>query len=714
MQFANNILTFTTKEERDAYLKAVIIAAQMHEKPLEPSDMLSKLEGLEDEPWSMELLRALKDAGYKAAWKEFKQDKELKEIPMPFIAFVDAKLYIIAKNNTEDILALDVETGKPTILKCSEVEEKWERVALLMRPKLSLKELPKQFGLAWFLPVFWKFRRYFYEVLAASCLLQIFALISPLFTQVIIDKVLVHKGLSTLDVLAAGLIFIAFFNMVLGYLRTFIFTSLTNKVDVILGAKLYAHITGLPIRYFESHRVGETIARVKELENIRSFISGSSLVLILDTSFCFIFIIAMFWYSKLLCLVALAVIPFMVLLNVIATPIYRKRIADKFEANAESQSFLVESVTGAETVKTLALEQRFVRRWEDLLGHYVKKSFDVNNTANAANSIGGFLQQLSTLLILWVGARLVIAGDLSVGQLVAFQMLAGQVSGPILRLVGVWQQFQQVRISIDRIGDILNLKTEGENRGEKAEIKAGKITFDKVSFRYGVDDPQVLKNISLAMAPGVMVGIVGPSGSGKSTFAKLLQRLYDPEEGRILVDDIDISKYNPAAYRRQIGTVLQENFLFHGSVRDNIAIAKPSAGKEEIEQAAKMSGAYDFIMQMKKGFDTLVGERGDSLSGGQRQKLAISRALLLQPRILIFDEATSALDALSEKEVLAQINKLRQGRTVVMISHRLSAVRNADMILVMKDGRIVEHGNHQQLLDKDGLYAQMYHEQEGV
>lgn len=714
MYFHENLEILTTNEECAEYLKAVVIASQIHEKPLEGSDLLASLEGLESEAWSRELLRVLQASGYKAAWKQYADDKELKSIPMPFISRIKDKLYVVAKNNGEEVLALDVASGKPVVMTCVEVKSDWDGVVMLMRPKLNLKELPKQFGLDWFLPVFWKFRRYFYEVLAASFLLQIFALISPLFTQVIIDKVLVHKGLSTLDVLAAGLLFIALFNMILGYLRTYIFTTLTNKVDVILGAKLFAHITGLPIRYFENHRVGETIARVKELENIRSFISGSSLVLILDTAFCFIFIIAMFWYNKLLCLVALSIIPFMVILNVLVTPIYRKRINDKFEAGAESQSFLVESITGAETVKSLALEQRFVRRWEDLLGHYVKTSFNVNNMANVANSIGGFLQQVSNLLILWVGARLCISGELSVGQLVAFQMLAGQVSGPVLRLVGVWQQFQQVRISIERIGDILNLKSEGENRGEKAEIRAGKITFDKISFRYSNDGPQVLKNISLTMAPGVMVGIVGPSGSGKSTFAKLLQRLYDPEDGRILVDDIDISKYSPAAYRRQIGSVLQENYLFHGTVRDNIAIAKPGATKEEIEQAARMSGAYDFIMQMKNGFDTLVGERGDSLSGGQRQKLAISRALLLNPRILIFDEATSALDALSEKEVLTQVEKLRQGRTVLMIAHRLSAVRKADMILVMKNGNIVEYGKHEQLLNNNGLYAQMYHEQEGV
>ena len=709
-----DIFNFSAENSKKLFLASVILSAQVLEKHLDVSDLETKLAGLSEDKWAWEVLKTLQDFGFKAKWKTYKADVQLTELPMPCVIQKENTFLVLLRHNTEEILAFDMQANKPVALKINEAQATWDKKAFLIAAKIKLTELPSHFGLGWFIPAFWQFKRFFYEVLAASCLLQIFMLITPLFTQVIIDKVLVHNGLSTLDVLMIGLIFIAICQMILGYLRTYIFSTLTNKVDVILGSRLYSHIVSLPIRYFESHRVGETVARVKELENIRQFVSGSSLVLIIDTAFCFIFILAMFWYSKILCLVALLMIPFMVLLNVIVTPIYRKRISDKFEAGAESQSFLVESITGAATVKTLALEQHFTRRWNDLLGHYVKTSFNVVNTANMANSIGGFLQQLSTFLILWVGARLVMANELSVGQLVAFQMLSGQVSGPILRLVSVWQQFQQVRISIDRIGDIMNLTSEGVGRSEQSMFRRGELFFDKVSFRYNIDEPQVVKNISLKIAAGMTVGIVGPSGSGKSTFAKLLQGLYDPEEGRIMVDNVDISTYAPSAYRRQIGTVLQENFLFCGTIRENIGIAKPGASNEEIRLAAELSGAHEFIMKMKKGYDTIIGERGDSLSGGQRQKLAISRALLLNPKILILDEATSALDALSEREVMSHVQKLRGSRTILMIAHRLSTVRNADVILVMRDGHIIEYGNHNELLQQNGLYTQMYREQEGL
>lgn len=715
MKSVNDTVTFTDDGQREQFVKAILIHSQLADAPIEESVLRDRLAGVAPDQWHLELLRILKEFEFKAKWLQYRpEEKPIEELSLPFITRVNGSFVVLMKRNDKQVLFYSIEQKRLMVLPVDEFRQQWDGAAFFMSPKLKLDKLPKRFNLQWFMPVFWKFRRFFYEVLVASCLLQVFTLITPLFTQVIIDKVLVHRGLSTLDVLMTGLIIIAAFQMVLGYLRTYIFTVLTNKVDVVLGARLYNHIVSLPLRYFESRRVGETVARVKELETIRSFISGSSLVLIIDTAFCFIFIIAMFWYSPLLCLVAIALIPFMVLLNLIATPIYRRRIQTKFEANAESQSFLVESVTGAATVKALALEQKFSRRWEDLLGHYVKTSFDVNNVANVANSLGGFLQHLSTLLILWVGAHQVMAGKLSVGQLVAFQMLAGQVSGPVLRLVGVWQQFQQTRISIDRIGDIMNLPKESEGRGEMSPIRKGEIFFEKVSFRYNHDEPLAVKNINVKLAPGVMVGIVGPSGSGKSTLVKLLQRMYDLEEGRIFVDNIDISKYNPAAYRRQIGTVLQENYLFCGTVRENIAIARPGATMAEVEQAARMSGAHDFIVQMKAGYDTVIGERGDSLSGGQRQKIAISRAMLVNPRILIFDEATSALDALSEKDVLESIQKVRQNRTVLMIAHRLAAVQKADVILVMNKGIIVEYGTHQQLMQHNGMYATMYREQEGT
>ena len=704
------IYNYGSEELCKKFLFAVFIQSQVQEKPL-PQDLITdRMAGLSGEQFSTELLRVIKEYNYKAKWKTFK-NKNIWDLPFPFIIRYENTFLVMLRYSDDKLTAFNIDEKRIVTIPVKNIS--WDNVAFFMIPKFTLKELPQKFNLHWFFPVFWKFRRFFYEVMVASCVLQIFTLITPLFTQVIIDKVLVHKGVSTLDVLMAGLLVIGIFQMILGYLRTYIFTIMTNKVDVILGARLYDHIVGLPMRYFESRKVGETVARVKELETIRSFIGSSSLILLLDTAFCIIFIIAMYWYSPKLCLVALSMLPFMVLLNLIATPIFRERIQKMFEANAENQSFLVESVTGAATVKTLALERKFTRKWEDLLGTYVKKSFDVNNVANIANSIGGFLQQASTLLILWFGAHMVMDGALSVGQLVAFQMLSGQVFSPVLRLVNTWQQFQQVRVSIERIGDIMNIPKESGLQGEVSVIKQGEVYFDKVTFRYDPESEPAVKNISLKIAPGVMVGIVGPSGSGKSTLMKLLQRLYIPESGRILVDGTDISKLDPSAYRRQIGTVLQENYLFAGTVRDNISIARPNVTEDEIKMVSKMADADDFITSLKDGYNTVIGERGDSLSGGQRQKIAIARALLMDPKILVFDEATSALDALSEKEVLNTILRIRQNRTLLMISHRLASVRNADIILVMSNGRVVEYGTHEQLMDKKGLYRFMYEQQEG-
>ena len=363
MKSANDTITFTDDGQREQFVKAVLIHSQLAEAPIEESVLRDKLAGLAPDKWHLEFLRILKEFEFKAKWLCYDpQEKSIEELSLPFIARINGSFVVLMKRNDKQVLFYSIEQKRPMVLLVEEFRQQWDGYAFFMTSKLKLDKLPKRFNLQWFMPVFLKFRRFFYEVLVASCLLQVFTLITPLFTQVIIDKVLVHKGLSTLDVLMTGLIIIAVFQMVLGYLRTYIFTVLTNKVDVVLGARLYNHLVSLPLRYFESRRVGETVARVKELETIRSFISGSSLVLIIDTAFCFIFIIAMFWYSPLLCLVAVALIPFMVLLNLIATPIYRKRIQTKFEANAESQSFLVESVTGASTVKALALEQKFTRR----------------------------------------------------------------------------------------------------------------------------------------------------------------------------------------------------------------------------------------------------------------------------------------------------------------------------------------------------------------
>ena len=547
-----------------------------------------------------------------------------------------------------------------------------------------------------------------------SFFLQTFGLITPLFSQVIIDKVLVHKGLSTLDVLVIGLFLINVFEMVLNVTRTYVFSHTTNRVDVILGAKLFKHLLALPLPYFEARTVGSTIARIRELETIRSFITGTALTVVLDLIFTIVFIAVMFFYSPTLTLISLAALPFFIALSAMATPAIRERLNRKFERNAENQSYLVEMVTGIQTVKSLAIEPQLNGRWEGMLANYVRASFRAGFLSSLAGGVAQLIQKTSTLAILWFGARMVMKGDFTVGQLIAFQMLSGRVTEPILRLATLWQDFQQVRVSIERLGEVLNFPAEPESTPGRSSLGRvrGRIEFDHVQFRYKMDGPPILDDINLVIEPGTTVGIVGRSGSGKSTLTKLVQRFYVPVNGRVLVDGVDLAQVNPPWLRRQIGVVLQESFLFNRSIRDNIAVVDTAAPLDRIIAAAKLAGAHDFIMELPDAYDTLVSERGASLSGGQRQRIAIARTLMTNPRILIFDEATSALDYESERIIQHNLQDICRGRTVFIIAHRLSTVRMANVIIAMDRGRIVERGTHDELLgNADGLYSFLYRQQ---
>lgn len=640
----------------------------------------------------------------------------LKDIVLPAIGKDhQGHYFILAQYDAErgKILMQSPAENRPRTITSIELTEFWSGDLILVTKRSLLPGMSGKFDISWFIPAIVKHKKLLGEVLLASFFIQLFALITPLFFQVIIDKVLVHRGLTTLDVLALGLLAISVFDVVLNGLRTYLFSHTTNRVDVILGSTLFRHLTSLPIAYFQCRQVGTTVARVRELETIRNFITGSALTLVIDLFFTVVFFVVMYFYSPTLFWVVLGSIPFYIVLSVFVTPILRRRLDEKFKRSAENQAFLVESVAGVETLKASAVEPQMQRRWEEQLAGYVSASFRSQNLGNIASQVAQFINKVVTVLILWFGARLVITGHLSVGQLIAFNMLAGRVSSPILRLVQLWQDFQQASLSIERLGDILNTPTEpghNPNRTILPQIK-GHVQFEHVSFRYHPDQPQVLNNINLTVNPSEVIGIVGRSGSGKSTLAKLVQRLYVPESGRILIDGVDLSLVQSAWLRRQVGVVLQENYLFSRSVKDNIALADPGIPVGRVIEAAKLAGAHAFILELPEGYDTKIEEQGRNLSSRQKQRIAIARALLTNPRILIFDEATSALDYESESIIQGNMRAIVNNRTVFIIAHRLPTVRNADRIIVIDKGRIIEQGNHETLIKHGGLYAKLHFHQ---
>lgn len=663
-----------------------------------------------------EMLRCAKAFGLKARVSATNWSR-LATTPMPALAALrDGGFLLLGKAGEDKVIVLEPGRPAPMVMARAELEAVWDGRVLLMTKRAGLADLSRQFDITWFLGAVHKYRRLLSEVLIASFFLQLFALVSPLFFQVVVDKVLVHRSLSTLEVLAVGLIAIALFETILGILRTYLFSHTTNRIDVELGARLFRHLLALPIGYFQARRVGDSVARVRELENIRNFLTSSGLTLVIDLFFTSVFIAVLFFYSPLLTWIVLASFPFYVGISAAATPLFQKRLDEKFKRGAENQAFLVESVTGIETLKAMAIEPQMQRRWEEQLAGYVTASFRVTSLGNVASQIVQFVSKLVSAAILYFGAKLVISGDLSVGELIAFNLLAGRVSAPVLRLAQVWQDFHQARLSVNRLGDILNTAPEPIYNPGKMGLAAirGHISFENVSFRYRIDGQKVLHDINLDVPAGQVIGIVGTSGSGKSTLAKLVQRLYLPEIGRVLIDGVDVAQVDPAQLRRQIGVVLQDSMLFNCSIRDNIALVDPAVPAENVIAAATLAGAHDFILQLPEGYDTVVGERGSSLSGGQRQRIAIARALISDPRILIFDEATSALDYESESIVQKNMVQMSQGRTVLIIAHRLSALRLADRVITIERGRLIEDGSHQELIRAGGRYAKLYRLQAGL
>jgi subfamily B ATP-binding cassette protein HlyB/CyaB len=662
-----------------------------------------------------DLLRAAKHLGFKAGVVDGEWVR-LSVIPLPVIAQrKDGCYLVLAKADADKVLIQDPLEERPIVLSRADFEEVWSGRLLLLTKRAGLRPEDRKFDFTWFIPAIVKYRKHFGEVLLASFFIQLFALLTPLFTQVVIDKVLVHKGMTTLHVLAIGMVALTLFDVVLGGLRTYVFSHTSNRIDVGLGAQLFRHLLALPLAYFEARRVGDTVARVRELETIRQFLTGSAVTVVVDLLFAGVFLAVMVLYSPLLTLLVVGALPLYIGLSVVVTPVIRARLNEKFNRGAENQAFLVEAITGIETVKAMAVEPPMQRKWEEQLAGYVRAGFRATNLMNVTGQAASFVQKVTTIAILWLGAHLVMNNELSIGQLIAFTMLAGLISGPVLRLVQLWQDFQQAGISVQRLGDVLNAPPEPAHSPNRATLPAlaGRVVFEQVSFRYRPDGPEVLRKVSFDVDAGKIVGIVGRSGSGKSTIAKLIQRLYVPERGRVLVDGVDLAQIDPAWLRRQIGVVLQENFLFNRSVRDNIALADPGLSMERVVAAAQLAGAHEFVLELPHGYDTVVGEHGCSLSGGQRQRIAIARALVANPRILIFDEATSALDYESEAIIQKNLAQICKGRTVFLIAHRLSTVRPAHRIFVIEKGEIIEEGKHEELIRHNGYYARLHKVQDG-
>jgi ATP-binding cassette, subfamily B, bacterial HlyB/CyaB len=659
-----------------------------------------------------DLLRAAKIIGLKAqivrpSWRR------LARAPTPAILRLKSGDYCIFTGQTPSGLfrVVDPITRIARELTIAELVSEIDPIVILVARHFLGKGVdPRSFGFLWFAPSLWRYRRPLIHVLIASFFVQIFALVSPLFFQVVIDKVLTHRGYSTLFVLVGGLAAIGIFDVALQYLRTYALSHTTNRIDVELGQRLFRHLTRLPVSYFETRPTGQTVARVRELETIRAFLTGQGLFSALDLFFAFVFFAVLFAYSWKLTLIVLATIPFYLLIAGATRPLLRERLNEKFNRGAESQQFLVESIVGMQTIKASAVEPVAAAQWEERLAAYVRAAFQTTMLGAKGQNAIQYVNKLSSAALLLFGAKAVLDNELTVGELVAFNMIAGQVALPVLRLSQLWQDFQQVQVSVERLGDILNSPVEPSPIVRThLPPPRGKIEFRNVSFRYRPGAPVVLKHISMSINPGSVVGIVGPSGSGKSTLSKLIQRFYIPEEGQVLLDDMDLSHVDPSWLRTNIGVVLQDNLLFKRTIHDNIALSNPAMPRAQVMAVAGLAGANEFIDKLPEGYDTMVEERGANLSGGQRQRLAIARALATNPPILVFDEATSALDYESERIIQRNMRQIVKNRTVFIIAHRLAAVRDCDIIVGMVDGRLVQAGSHDELVrHPKGLYARLW------
>ena len=635
---------------------------------------------------------------------------QFKRTPLPALLNLNNKYQVLWKYQNSHFLV-----GNPLKI------QKWENIDHLFK---NLKDENTQlvgiehlssnksfkFGFGWFVPSIKKYKFSLLQVVFASFFVQLLALFNPLLIQQIIDTVISKGNLNALNILGILLIIMSFSQGLIGTLRTYLFSDITNRIDISLGSKIIKHLYKLPLSYFSKRRVGEVSSRISELEKIRNFMTGTALTITLDSIFSVIYIVVMMLYSVKLTLLSMAVIPFFVILTFFVSPIVKRQLREKAQHNAKVQSHLVESINGIETIKGQSLEMQAEMRWGKFYSNQIKAGFNNTITSVAAGSANQFLQQLSGLIVIWIGAGLVLQGEMTLGGLIAFRILSNYVTNPILRLTNLWQNFQETSIALERLSDIVDSKNEKEIKNDKLPFLPninGKICFRNVSFKFNSNQPFLLKNIILNIKPGEFIGIVGKSGSGKSTLVKLLMGFFNPTEGEILIDNNDISKVDTNSLRTQIGYVPQETFIFDGTISQNISLTKPDASFEEIKQAAEIACAAEFINDMQNSYSSYVGEKGSNLSGGQKQRLGLARVLLAKPKILILDESTSALDILLEKKVINNLMNLSYKLNIIFITHRIYSLKKAQNIFVIDEGKVIEEGNNNDLLNKKGRYKML-------
>ena len=635
---------------------------------------------------------------------------------LPAIAHWSGKHYIVVYQITRtQVIVCDPAIGQRTFTH-KEFETGWTGYTLLLTPTALLKDAEGGSVPFWqFIELVKPHRIVLIEIFMASLMIQVFGLITPIFTQLLLDRVVVQRSTLTLNAIGLGLLIFGLFKVAMTGLRQYLLDHVANRVDVSLIVGFISHTLKLPLSYFESRYVGDLISRVAENRKIQQFLTGETLSILLDLLTMFVYAGLMFWYSWKLALLVLMIVPPFVLLALVATPFLRKISREIFAASNEQTKYLIQSLTGISTVKALAVEQTVRWHWEELFGKSVKKTFSGEIIGNILSIFSSTIEVLVTTGLLWFGVWQVIHDELTIGQLVAFNMLMGNVISPFQRLTFVWNELQEIVIAIERINDVIDAEPEEDLQNQlRATLPPiqGQIKFEHVSFRYHPDsETNILENISFEVQPGQTVALVGRSGSGKTTLSKLCLGFYLPTEGTISIDGYDLASLSLGSLRQQIGVVDQDTFLFGGTIRENISIAYPEAELSEVIDAANQAGAHEFIKELPMGYETQIGEGGGMLSGGQKQRVAIARALMGNPGLLILDEATSHLDTESERIIQANFDTILRDRTTLVIAHRLSTIRNADLILVLNKGILIESGNHEKLMEKRGQYYYLNQQQ---